>query len=272
MNIQTDIFGVFKSMLYYGSKKDKLILSFFECISVVIDFTFGLAKLRPELFDRSHVKLRVVCLVAVALYSFTILTPWLMTMLNDRSTSNYFVLILSTACAPIYTLLIDNRDRKKKLMYTTTALSLMFLSIPLTWPTNPWVFVVCQAGLTAESLLHVLQRKYGEFRVEMGVGSALITSTLFFLFGTRTSFNSDDMLILNVYTFLAWAFQLAKSRFSARVENNTFVMAMARLERVSIHVFLSYLVMPANAKHNASGMAALLVFCLCVLATNKYYK
>ena len=272
MSVQTDIFGVVKTIFYFGSKKDKLLYSFFECASVVIDWTFGFTKLRPELYDGSRSELRAVCFIAIALYSLTNLTPWLMTILNDDAKSNYWVFVISSAYAPLNTLLIDKTDGRRKIFYTTIGFFVTWFSLPVVWPKNPWVFVVCQAGLGAESLLHGLQQKYGEFRLEMGLGSAVVMSTLYILFGTRSVFTSQDAMNLAAFTAFAWAFQISKSRFSAKVKNNPFVMAMARLEQVLIHVMLFYLIMPANVKYQASGMASVFAIVLCLLAAKKYYE
>jgi len=273
MPAQTDFFGVIEHYIYHGAKKDKFIYGFFACLAPLIDVALGRAKLRKELFGkREEIQphLKYVCLMQTILFTVNLTMPLLATHLSTDLTATGWSLVSTAAFMPLLCLLGTAKITKQKIVYAIAVLALTLFSLPGTGMSELLPWFVMLLGSVADCLFYYEQHRYGEFRVEVAIGSAFIFSVLYFLFGTPTLFILDDLLNLFAFVVFSWMYQQAKSRYSMNVvDSDPFLMSMARLEKVSILLFLAFLATPANYKARGSMMAGVFVTILCFSAAQK---
>ncbi len=272
MPLQMDIFGVIVHYIYHGSENDKFLYCFFGCLAPLIDVLLGRASFRRDVFgkrDNNRPHLNYVCLLQILLYTSNLAAPILAKSIAPNETVSGFSSVSSAAFMPLFCVLFNETTfSKSKLVYALAVLVLTLFSLPLTGMAYFWQWIIMLQGNFSYFLFYHQQRKHGEFRVEVALGSALLFSVVYFLRGNPKAFSGDDVANLFAFILFTWMYEQATSRYSMYiVDSDPFFMCMARLEKISILLFVAFLGSSENFKWQGSMMACLFVTILCFSAS-----
>jgi len=273
MSAQLDIYGVITHFIFHGSKKDVFIYMYFYCMAPLIDLCLGRTSPRKEFFGtREEIQppMKFVCFLQILLFSAMYAFPILAQHLSADESTPGWASMSTAALMPFLCLFGATNFTKKKLFYSIAVLALTLFALPGTGIKEilPWLLMLC--GCIAEILFYIQQRRYGEFRVEVALGSALVFSVLYIFFGTSTNFEMPDMQNLFAFILFAWMYQQAKSRYSMNVvDSDPFLMSMVRLEKVVVLLCVAFMTAPASYRARGSIMACLFVGVLCYSAAKK---
>jgi len=273
MPAQLDFYGVVTHFIFHGSKKDMFIYMYFYCMAPLIDMCLGRASVRKELFgnrDEIQHPMKFVCFLQVLLFSAEFAFPMLAQHLSVDELTPGWASVSTAALMPFLCLFEKSTYTKKKLIFSIAVLALTLFALPGTGIKEivPWLLTLC--GCIAEILFYIQQRRHGEFRVEVALGSALVFALLYFFFGTSTMFRIEDMQNLFAFILFSWMYQQAKSRYSMNVvDSDPFLMSMAQLEKVIILLCVAFMTSPASYRARGSIMACVVVGVLCYSAAKK---
>lgn len=272
MPVQMDIFGVIVHYIYHGSEKDNFIYCFFGCLAPLIDVLFGRASFRRDVLrtrDNNQANLNYVCLLQILLYTANLAAPILAKSVAQNETVPGFASVSAAAFMPLFCVLFrETTFSKPKLVYALAVLVLTLFSLPLTGMADFWTWIVMLQGNFFYCLFYHQQRKHGEFRVEVALGSAFIFSIVYFLRGNPAGFSGKDIANLCAFIIFTWMYEQATSRYSMHiVDSDPFFMCMARLEKISILLFVAFLGSSESLKWQGSVMACFFVTLLCFSAS-----
>lgn len=267
-----DIFGVIVHYIYHGSEKDKFIYCFFGCLAPLVDVLLGRASFRRDVIgtrENKPANLNYVCLLQILLYTANLAAPILAKSVASNETVSGFASVSAAAFMPLFCVLFrETTFSKPKLVYALAVLVLTLFSLPRTGMADFWTWIIMLQGNFFYCFFYHQQRKHGEFRVEVALGSAFIFSIMYFFLGNPTAFSGNDIANLFAFILFTWMYEQATSRYSTYiVDSDPFFMCMARLEKISILLFVAFLGSSESFKWQGSMLACLFVTLLCFSAS-----